>query len=295
MLDNCEQVADAAPLFAELLLACPRLMILATSRVGWPLGRARVPGGAVGVAGDRHGHAFRQVSAAAAVRLFVEGAGTMQPGFTLTDENAAAVAEIPQARWAPARARAGGSAGQDLPPAWLLARLEQRLPLLTGGNRDAPARQHTMRDTIAWSYDLLTADDQALFCRLAVFVGGFSLEAAEAVSRQAAAAVGRTVTAVCRPRPADFVLDGIASLVDQSLVRPMELELTDGPPRYHMLETVREFGLERLAASETETAVRAAHAAWAAALAQKPRSILVLRSEGGWTVWRSNCQPAGRA
>ena len=92
------------------------------------------------------------------------------------------------------------------------------------------------------------------------------------MSRQAAVGSRQNgSTAVCRPPSADFVLDGIASLVDQSLVRPLELEQPAGPPRYHMLETVREFGLERLAASGTETAVRAAHAAWAAALAQKAR------------------------
>ena len=121
-----------------------------------------------------------------------------------------------------------------LPPAALLARLERRLPLLTGGGRDLPARQQTMRDAIAWSYDLLTPEEQALFRRLAVFVGGFTLEAAEAVGGPSRA-------------PGSTSLDGVASLVDKSLLR--QEDGPDGEPRFRMLETVREFGLEQLAAS----------------------------------------------
>ncbi|MDQ3525467.1 MAG: hypothetical protein M3451_10505 [Chloroflexota bacterium] len=148
---------------------------------------------------------------------------------------------------------------RTLRPDALLARLERRLPLLTGGARDAPARQRTMRDAIAWSQDLLTPDEQVLFRRLAIFVGGCTMEAAEAV-----------VTAV--DGGADTVLDGITSLLDKSLVR-LESD-PDGEPRYRMLETVREFGLEQLAASGEEAHVRGAHATYFLALAEKLRPMI---------------------
>jgi tetratricopeptide (TPR) repeat protein len=130
-----------------------------------------------------------------------------------------------------------------LPPQALLVRLEHRLPLLTGGGRDLPARQRTMRDAIAWSYDLLSPDEQAHFRRLAVFAGGFTLDSAEAV----AAADGRLA-----------VLDGLVGLVEQSLVRQMPG--ADAEPRYQMLETVREFGLERLVSSGDADDARKRHA-----------------------------------
>ncbi len=145
-----------------------------------------------------------------------------------------------------------------LTPAALLARLEHALPLLTGGARDRPDRQRTMRDAIAWSYDLLDGAEQALFRRLSVFVGGFTLDAAEAVSRE------RGVGIFQRPSPDSSVsvLDGIASLVEKSLVRQSG-EPRDEEPRYQMMETVREFGLERLAGEAgqpgEERAVRTAH------------------------------------
>ena len=130
-----------------------------------------------------------------------------------------------------------------MPPAALLVRLEQRLPLLTGGGRDLPGRQRTMRDAIAWSYDLLAPEEQGVFRRLAVFAGGFTLEAAEAV----AAPVGTLP-----------VLDGVIALVEQSLLR--QVFSSDTEPRYLMLETVREFGRERLTAAGEEDAARQRHA-----------------------------------
>jgi tetratricopeptide (TPR) repeat protein len=147
-----------------------------------------------------------------------------------------------------------------LPPAALLARLEQRLPLLTGGGRDLPARQRTMRDAIAWSYDLLSSEEQALFRRLAVFAGGFNLEAAEAVAFPGAALP---------------VLDGVVALVEQSLLRQMAG--SDAEPRYQMLETVREFGLERLESVGEEDKARERHARHFLALAERRvRGIQIL-------------------
>jgi non-specific serine/threonine protein kinase len=138
-----------------------------------------------------------------------------------------------------------------LPPEALLTRLERSLPLLTSGARDAPARQRTLRDTIAWSYDLLPATDQALSRRLSVFVGGWTLEAAEAVTS---------------PDGALDVLEGLGDLVERSLVR--RVDDGGGEPRFGMLETIREFGLERLAESGEEEATRKRHAAWSMALAE---------------------------
>ena len=143
-----------------------------------------------------------------------------------------------------------------LPPQALLKRLEQRLPLLTGGARDLPARQQTMRDAIAWSHDLLTPEEQTLFRRLAVFPGGCTLDAAEAVGGEAPPSI----------------FDGMASLVDKSLLRQEE---TEGEPRFRMLETVREFGLERLEASGTEEETRRRLAAWCLALAEAAQPALI--------------------
>ncbi|MDP9365757.1 MAG: LuxR family transcriptional regulator, partial [Chloroflexota bacterium] len=137
----------------------------------------------------------------------------------------------------------------------LLRQLGPRLPLLTGGARDLPRRQQTMRDTIAWSYDLLAPSVQALFRRISVFVGGFGLDGAEAIRDRVMAASG-----IPPPGPPLEVVDGITALIEQSL-----LLRTTGPgdePRYRMLETVREFGLDRLRASGEEREVRAAHAAY---------------------------------
>jgi non-specific serine/threonine protein kinase len=136
----------------------------------------------------------------------------------------------------------------------MLGRLDQRFRLLTGGARDQPARLRSLRDAIAWSHDLLTPDEQTLFRRLAVFVGGCTLEAAEAV----VAAEGD---------PAHGVLEGIASLADKSLLRQMGE--SDGEPRFVMLETIRDFALERLEASGEEAKVRDRHALWCLRLAER--------------------------
>ncbi len=187
-----------------------------------------------------------------AVRLFVQRAQAVREDFALTSEHALAVAEIcRRLDGLPLAIELAAARAKILPPATLLTRLEKRLPLLTGGPRDAPARQRTMRDAIAWSHDLLSSEERALFRRLAVFVGGCTLEAAEAVAGD---------------DPGLDVLDGISSLVDKSLLR--EEDGPGGEPRYLMLETVREFGLERLEASAEAGAVREQHAGLFVALAE---------------------------
>jgi non-specific serine/threonine protein kinase len=252
VLDNFEQVVEAAPLVAGLLAACPGLTSLVTSRV-----RLRVAGERehavppLGLTVDDERASVDNVARSEAVRLFVARAQAVREDFALAPENAAAVAAVcRRLDGLPLAIELAAARIKVLPPAALAARLERALPLLTGGGRDQPGRHGTMRDAIAWSHDLLAPQEQALFRRLAVFVGGFGLEGAEVVA--AAGDLGIDV------------LDGIASLADNSLLR--QEAGRGGEPRYAMLETVREFGLERLEASGEAGEVRDRHAAWYLAL-----------------------------
>ncbi len=256
VLDNFEQAVEAAPVVADLLAACPRVTVLATSRV-----RLRVSGERqylvppLGLVGRGGPASVEDAATSEAVRLFVERAQGVKGDFALTAANAGAVAEVcRRLDGLPLAIELAAAWVRVLPPTALLGRLEKRLPLLTGGGRDLPARQQTMRDAIAWSHDLLTPPEQALFRRLAVFAGGCTLEAAEAVTAAA-------------PDLGLEVLGGIASLVEKSLLRAEDGP--DGEPRYAMLETVREYGLERLAASGEEAAVRDRHARFFGDLAER--------------------------
>jgi non-specific serine/threonine protein kinase len=253
VLDNLEHVIEAAPIAVSLLEAYPLLTILATSRV-----RLRVSG--------EHEYAVPPLAlelapapsedagtvAPAAVQLFVARAQAVRSGFNLTPANTPDIREIcRRLDGLPLAIELAAARIKVVPPVALLARMEHRLPLLTGGGRDLPARQHTMRDTIAWSYDLLSPQEQALFRRLSVFVGGCSMGAAEHVG----VSLGNSTT---------DVFDGLEGLVDASLVR--EVDGPGGAPQYVMLETIREFGHEMLQAYEETSAVRDAHAAWYAGL-----------------------------
>ena len=204
LLDNFEQIVTAAPGVSTVLAACSELVILATSRV--PLS----------VAGEHeyslhplivHAALDDGIEVPDAVQLFAERTRARDPNFALTPEVAPVVAEIcHRLDGLPLAIELAAARIKTLPPLDLLARLEHRLPLLTGGRQDAPQRQQTMRDTIAWSYNLLPATEQALFRRLAIFVGGFTVDAAEAIAGEL---------------PLD-ILDGIGSLVDKSLLRRNE-------------------------------------------------------------------------
>ncbi|MDF3038272.1 MAG: hypothetical protein K0Q71_978 [Thermomicrobiales bacterium] len=269
VLDNFEHLVDAAPNVADLLDRIPSLKVLVTSRTRlhlsaeqhYPIPPLTLP--------DLAASAQRQ-AAAEAVRLFVVRARAADPAFALTADNAAVVAAIcRQLDGLPLAIELAAARANALSPATMLSRLEQRLRLLTGGARDQPARLRTMRDAIAWSHDLLSDAEQRLFRRLAVFVGGFTLEAAEVVgSRKSGVESGSF------RRPLDFrlptsdsVLALIGALVDKSLVQ-VSLSPT-GESHYAMLETVREFGLEQLADSGEEEEVRAAHAAHFFAVAEE--------------------------
>jgi predicted ATPase/DNA-binding CsgD family transcriptional regulator len=258
VLDNFEQLMPAAPLLTDLLAACPRLTILVTSRTLLgvsgertytvpPLGLPAPPSGGATVSLDALG-------VAEAVQLFVDRAQAVRSEFALDQGNAAAVAGLCQRLdGLPLAIELAAARVRHLPPSELLARLALRLPLLTGGPHDQPLRLQTMRDAIAWSHDLLSVEEQALFQRLAVFVGGFTLEAAGTVVAAAGAE--------------SEILDGVSRLVDQSLLRRMDH--AKGAPRFGMLETIREFALERLTAGGEEAAIRDAHAAYFHALAER--------------------------
>jgi predicted ATPase/DNA-binding CsgD family transcriptional regulator len=255
VLDNCEHVLAGAPAVAQLLKACPGLTVLATSRAPLHLygeHEYSVPPLALpDLARLADPQALAEVPA---VVLLVERARAVRPEFGLTAENAEAVAEVcVRLDGLPLALELAAARLKLLPPGAILARLASRLDLLSGGARDRPARQQTLRAALAWSHDLLSAGEQRLLRRLAVFAGGWTLQAAEAVC----SADGDL---------AFDVLDGIAALVDQSLVRVAEPP--EGETRYTMLETISEYASERLVASGEAAEIRRRHAEYFLALAE---------------------------
>ena len=273
VLDNFEQVVTAGPLVGELLEACSSLAVLITSRVAVRLrgeheflvqplafpSRTEVAG---------HPADAETLSSFSAVALFVERARAVRPGFTLNDDNAAAVVEIcRRLDGLPLAIELAAARCNVLTPQAMLRRLDHRLRLLTDGARDAPERQRTLRGAIAWSHDLLSAEEQILFRRLGVFVGGCTLAAAERVCG-ASGDLGVDV------------LDGFAALVDQSLVQ--QGEGSDGEPRFAMLETLREYALEQLDTAGERHLVQQRHAADVLTLAVEAEPHLFTAERGRW-------------
>jgi predicted ATPase/DNA-binding SARP family transcriptional activator len=265
VLDNCEQVLEAAPQVRELLAGAPQVTVLATSRAPLRLqGEQEYPVPPLDIPDPKHLPPLELLSQYAAVELFCQRARDVQPDFALTRENAGAVAAICQRLDGLPLAIILAAARMKLfSPQALLARLESRLPLLSGAAQDRPARHQTLRGAIAWSYDLLTEQEQLLFRRLSVFVGGCSLAAAEAVGEDLG-----------------HVLDGMAALINQSLLRQEEQE--DGEPRFMMLETIREFGLERLAESGGAELTRQRHRDYFLGLAEQAEPELKGSGQEKW-------------
>jgi predicted ATPase/DNA-binding CsgD family transcriptional regulator len=308
LLDNFEQVVAGAPLLAELLATCPRLTALVTGRSVLHLSGERefhVP--PLALPDRRAAPTAEYLRQYEAVRLFVERGQAVQHDFVLSDQAASAVADLCyQLDGLPLAIELAAARLRALPLPALLARLERRLPLLTGGPRDAPARQQTLRNTIAWSHDLLDAPEQLLFRRLAVLHGG-TLNAIEAICCVQGGGPGATSTAL--PPLSLDPLDGVTSLVEKSLLRQDELD--DVQPRYVMLETLREYALERLAESGEADAVRRRHALYYLTLAEAaeqewlgPRQAMWLarlrqdhdnlRAALQWCVDRGYAEPAFR-
>jgi predicted ATPase len=255
ILDNFEHLLAASPVVADLLSVCTELKVLVTSRAPLHVRAEReFPVPPMALPDPERLPALDRLAAVAAVTLFVQRAQAAKPDFALTAENAAAVAALcVRLDGLPLAIELAAARVKLLPPPALLARLERRLPVLTGGPRDLPARQRTLRDTLAWSHDLLSPEEQTLFRRIAVFAGGSTLEATEAVTN---------------PDGDLDVFTLLAALVDHSLLR--QSEGVDGEPRFVMLETLREYGLERLAERDGDL-IREQHAHYFLALAEQLR------------------------
>jgi predicted ATPase len=267
VVDNVEQLVTAAPLAEQILEMAPGLKVLATSRESLRIrGERAVPLGPLAMPAPDAAADPTTLAAVSAVAFFVACARETQPDFALTAANAAAVAEIcRRLDGLPLALELAAARLRVLPPAALLERLDRRLPLLTQGPRDLPARQQTLRGAIGWSYDLLTPAEQRLFRGLGVFVGGFTLEAVEAVTDSGAHDLDP--------------LEGIGSLVGKSLVSVQLLD--EIVPWYHMLETIREFALEQLDASGETTALRRRQAEYMRDVAERGESHLLKPAERG--------------
>lgn len=263
LLDNFEQVTAAAPRLADLLAAAPDLKILTTSRAslhlrgehGFPVQPLPVP--------PAHSDALTE---SVAVRLFVERAQAVRPDFALTAANGRVIAQIVQRLdGLPLAIELAAARLKLLPPHLILERLNDRLQFLTSGAQDLPSRQQTMRNVIDWSYDLLSPTDQTLFARLGIFVGGFTLEAAEAIGN----IDGRV-----------DILEGVSSLLDNSLLQTASI--VDDQPRFIMLETVRDYAQERLAENGERELLQQRHAAFFADYALAARARLFSGESERW-------------
>jgi predicted ATPase/serine/threonine protein kinase len=256
VLDNFEHLVTAAPLVAQMLTAGRKLKVVVTSQAPLHIyGEHEFPVPPLDLPDPKSMPALEALSRLPAIALFVERAQAVKHQFALTKENAPAVATIcARLDGLPLAIELAAARTKLLSPPAMLARLESRLNLLTGGARDLPRRQQTLRNTVEWSYGLLDSAEQTLFRRLSAFTSGCTLEAVEAV---------------CDTK-GDLgldVLDGMTSLVDKSLMQ--QAEQVDKETRFTMLSTIREYALERLAESDDESATRRAHAAYYLVLAEE--------------------------
>ena len=254
VLDNFEQALSAAPVVAQIVSVAPGVKVLITSR-----SRLHVSGEhefvvpSLSLPEPGHLSDLASLSQYGAVRLFVERAVAIKPDFEVNNENAPAVAEIcTRLDGLPLAIELAAARVKILPPKAMLGRLQNRLKLLTSGEKDLPSRQQTLRGAIDWSYNLLSEDEQILFRRLSIFAGGSSLNAVETL---------------CPYGLGIDVLDGLESLVDKSLLQQEEQE--NGEPRFRMLETIREYAMERLSESGEKDAVALEHANIYMALAEE--------------------------
>ena len=268
IIDNFEHLLPTAPIVAELLTTAPRVKMLVTSRAPLHIyGEREFPVPPLALPDLQSPASVEALATNPAIALFLERAAAVKPNFELNRKNAAAIAAIcARLDGLPLAIELAAARIKLLSPSAMEARLESRLQLLTGGATDLPERQQTLRGAIDWSYGLLGEAEQKLFRRLAVFSGGCTLEGVEAV---------------CNTRQdLDFdVFEGIASLVDKSLVQQIEGQTES---RFVMLETIREFGLEHLGASKEESATRRAHAAYCVVLAEEYASQAADPANSAW-------------
>ncbi|MDQ6643422.1 MAG: NB-ARC domain-containing protein, partial [Chloroflexota bacterium] len=256
LLDNFEQVAEAAVVVAELLAGCSKLKVMVTSRGGLHVrAEHEFPVPPLSLPSLKRLPNLSALSQYEAVALFIERAVATRPDFRVTNANAPAVAAVcTRLDGLPLAIELAAARVKHFSPQTLLSRLEQGLSILSGGARDLPGRQQTLRGAIAWSYELLTPEEQYLFRRLAVFVDGWNWRAAEEVCMAAGKLEGD-------------VLEGLASLVDKSLLR--QEEQAEGETRFWMLQTLREFGLERMTDAGELEVTRLAHAQYYLRIAEE--------------------------
>jgi predicted ATPase len=282
ILDNFEQVVQAGPQIAQLLAACPQVKALITSRV------------ALRVRGEREFAVPpldtpelarlptpEDLTRYAAIALFVRRAQAVKPTFEVTPVLAPTIAAIcARLDGIPLALELAAARIKLLTPQALLARLDSSLALLTDGAADLPERQQTMRRAIEWSYDLLSDSEQRLFRQLAIFAGGWTLEAAEAICGKSAA-------------QAPSILDGLTTLVNSSLV--VQQETADGEPRFRLLELIHEYGREQLAAHNGVSALRSRHADYYCALAEQAEPEMHGHNQRVWLAWLAQEHPNLRA
>ena len=259
LLDNFEQVLPAATVVAQILVACPSLKIIVTSRACLRIyGEQEFP--------------VAPLEQNSAMQLFEQRATAVRPTFAINADNGPAIQEIcARLDGLPLAIELAAARTKVLSPSAILDRLQSRLQLLTGGALDLPERQQTLRNTIDWSHGLLNDAEQKLFRRFSVFVGGGTLEGAEAVCN-----TGRDLGI--------DLFDGLSSLVDKNLIQ--HVDRGDSEARFTMLETIREYALERLASSGEECATRRAHAAYCLVLAEEGNPEL---TPSGRTSWLTRC------
>ena len=273
LLDNFEQVVSAAEQVATLLVACPQLKVLVTSREVLHV-RAEhefvVP--PLALPDPKQLPDLTVLSQYASVALFILRAQAVKPDFQMTSANARAIVEIcARLDGLPLAIELAAARMKLLTPQALLARLGQRLQVLTGMSRDVPARQQTLRNTIEWSYNLLNEQEQRLFRQLSVFVGGCTLEAVEAVH-----------SALGDGDSAEQILNRVASLIDKSLLQQSEQTVEGQESRLMLLETIREYGLECLTANGEVEIARRVHANYYLALAEEIEPELVGAEDKKW-------------
>ncbi len=274
ILDNFEQIVKSAPEVEQLLSICPYVKILVTSRTALRISSEQlVVVSPLALPDLKQPPKKETLAHCASVALFVQRAQAQIPTFDVTTANATVLAEIcVQLDGLPLAIELAAARIKLLPPHALLPRLVNRLQVLTTGSPTLPLRQQTLRSTIQWSYDLLDAWEQRLFCRLSFFRGGCTLE---------------TVEAICAvldndSRQTESVLDGVESLIEKSLLRTPTLQEQEQEPRLHMLETIREYGLECLAANGEMEMTRRAHADYYLALAEEVEPKLAGPEQATW-------------
>jgi predicted ATPase len=269
VLDNFEQVVKGAPLIAQLLESCPRLKILITSRRKLHVrGEKELPIPPLDIPPETGRISVEHLAQYAAVDLFMQRAQDAKPSFSITPTTARAIAQIcRRLDGLPLAIELAAARIKVLPPKALLAHLDRALPLLSGGARDLPARQQTMTGAIAWSYDLLDEPEKMLLRRMAVFVGGCTLEAAEAICN------GDGDLAL-------DILEGTETLVDSSLLTQDESD--EDEARFRMLGTIREYALERLEESGEAPTLQRRHAECYLALVEEAEPYLTSAERWEW-------------